>query len=469
MKIWFLTEERPKVKVLKEIINCLNQDHGLKITYTNLKIMPIFENSIFQFKYDIIGSNTKMCILTVEGNQGSFMDHLIFHQELKPDKTSVPTYVIEETKTTPAESRNVSVYQRLTKFVFIELFDKMKNTKKIMLYNIRTEYDTIPNTVEFGIRVMKTMGIEIIGIKQDYSKFQDLDELIQAKQKFATKRSDNTAITLNRENDNVIITGKLVKSGCLAYDPNIGAITGLAKAVRILQPKTNKIIVRNHGLSQSMVSNKKNKFIKIASKLKIELDGLVMTNPEVEIALDRMTMINSEPGMVLDKAIKPNLMLGKPYWKYSNKGEKIGSIFFHLLLKSHNIKIIYENHAGCEQGYFQYQDNKLKSIEKVTNKPDLIFLKEDEKTIYLIEGEQAKNVFQTKKGIEQLDTFETIEKDYCSSYQGYACKRFVMFYGDELSQKETDNEKILFGLKTDGTILFSKYCPNWIKNMIMKH
>ena len=437
MKVWFLTEERPKIEVLKKIIVCLNRDYKLGITYTTLEIIPVFEDSRFQFEYSILGSNVDMRLLIIEGSQGSFLDYLIFHQDSKPDKYSIPVYAIEETKTTTHESRNVSVFQRLTKFVFIDLFENMRYAKKIMLYSIRTPVTTIPNTFVFGLRVMKTMNIEIIGLDCHPSKFQTLDEMMTAKNSFASGRSDNVPISMRKNNSNLIITGKLEKSGRLGHDPNIGTITGLAKCAKTLDNSIDQIIISQHGLDQRMVQNSNNKLIKIASKLGIVLEGLQIQSLEI----------------------------GDQYWEYSIRGEKISSIFFHLVLESKSIKTIYENHAGCEQGYFEYPDGDLHPIQKTTKKPDLIFLNDDEKTVYLIEAEQSVNVFESGKGIEQLDGFDKVETDYCNTYDGYDCKRYVIFYGDELSQKQTDNPKILFGLKTDGSMLFSKYCPDWIRDL----
>ena len=437
MKIWFLTEERPKIEVLEKIIQCLNRDYELNIKYNHLKIIPIFKDSKFQFEYSILGTNMEMSLFIIEGAQGSFLDYLIFYQNHKPDDESVPLYAIEETKTTTHESRNVAVFQRLTKFVFIDLFNNMKQAKKIMLYSIRTPFHTIPKTFVFGLQVMKTMNIEIIGLEQDPPKFKSLDELMMAKNSFATNRSDNVPISMRVKDSDLIITGKLEKSGRLGHDPNIGTITGLAKCAKTLDYSIGNIIISQHGLKQKMIQNSRNKFIKIASTLGIILEGLQMQPTKID----------------------------GPYWRYSTQGEKISSIFFHLILELQKFKIIYENHAGCEQGYFVNPDGNLKAIEKITKKPDLIFLNHDVKEIYLIEAEQSKNVFQSKSGIKQLVGFDKVEKDYCNKYYDYDCKRYVIFYGDKISKKEIDNPNILFGLTTDGSVLFSKYCPNWIKDL----
>jgi len=65
----------------------------------------------------------------------SFVDFLIFYQEKQPTQKDIPLYAIEETKTDDKESRNTGVYQRASKFVFLENY--YPNVKKIMLYNLK--------------------------------------------------------------------------------------------------------------------------------------------------------------------------------------------------------------------------------------------------------------------------------------------------------------------------------------------
>lgn len=47
---------------------------------------------------------------------------LIFYQDKQPVVDDTPLYAIEETKTDDKESRNTGVYQRCSKFVFIQNF-----------------------------------------------------------------------------------------------------------------------------------------------------------------------------------------------------------------------------------------------------------------------------------------------------------------------------------------------------------
>lgn len=441
--LWILTEERPKEEVVKIIVEKFSKDNKLKIENEGVKIKPIIIDDKFQFRYIVEGVKidkiNNIHLKIISGSEGSFVDFLIFHQELEPTNDDSPTYIIEETKTNPAESRNVAVFQRTSKFVFVELFENNSNAEKIMLYSIRIPYYTLPPTFIFGIKAMKTLGVTIIGLKEVKEgcneAFKTVDELIKHKNSIATQRADNTPLSIQNEGDGVYrISGKLEKSGAFSHDPNMGAIALLAKLIKKLDHNTRKIIVVNHGLTQEMVENSENKFVKLANALNIELDGLTLQTPQVD----------------------------NQYWKYNNRGEKIVSIFTHLILQYKERKIIYENHAGCEQGYFEFPNGVLESIEKKTGKPDLIVVDEENRIIYLVEAEMAENAEKPGKGVNQLSTFQEVEDGFCSSYEGYTVERCVILYGDK---EPTNTNQIILQLKTDGQIIFYDSCPEFIKHI----
>ena len=125
-------------------------------------------------------------------------------------------------------------------------------------------------------------------------------------------------------------------------------------------------------------------------------------------------------------------------------------------------KIIYENHGSSEQGYFITNIGEYLQIGKQEAKPDLIILDEKNKEIFILEAEFSKNILN---GIKQLDGFSTIEEKYCKKYYPeYKYKRFVILYGDESSNAK----EVIFTLKTDGTVICSKNCPQVIKDAVDK-
>lgn len=98
-----------------------------------------------------------------------------------------PIMAIEETKTGYDESRNTSVYQRGSKFVYISAF--YSDINLYMLYNdehqVSEEKDP-PKTFVFGTKMLRTLGVKIIGKNlsdSEFRRFQSLDDLIAFKAK----------------------------------------------------------------------------------------------------------------------------------------------------------------------------------------------------------------------------------------------------------------------------------------------
>ena len=159
--LWFLTEERPKKEVLKTIFQKFAKDYGFAVFIDTIRIFPILKDNKFTFTYEVTGFRCnkveKVYIKTVSGNS-SFTDYLIFYQKDEPTLKDEPIYAIEETKTDDKESRNTGVYQRCSKFVFIESY--YPNAKKIMLYNLQIEQKLEPtSTYIFGTKLLLTLGV----------------------------------------------------------------------------------------------------------------------------------------------------------------------------------------------------------------------------------------------------------------------------------------------------------------------
>ena len=134
--LWILTEERPKKDALGMIIEKFLKDYKIVGFINNIRILPILnDDKTFTFTYEVKGLDTKVVkniyIKTVSG-YSSFVDFLVFYQDHEPKNDDTPIYAIEETKTDDAESRNTGVYQRASKFVYIEYY--YPNIRKIMLY-----------------------------------------------------------------------------------------------------------------------------------------------------------------------------------------------------------------------------------------------------------------------------------------------------------------------------------------------
>ena len=202
--LWILTEERPKKEVLGAIIEKFAKDHEIACFIDNIKILPILnEDKTFSFTYEVKGLDSKVVkqifIKTVSG-YSSFVDFLVFYQDDEPTIDDTPIYAIEETKTDDAESRNTGVYQRASKFVYIEYY--YPNIKKIMLYSLQvTQKEEATPTNIFGTRCLLTLGVEILGKKIDskiMTPFTSVDEVIQSKNAMRQPPKGNVPINLHK-------------------------------------------------------------------------------------------------------------------------------------------------------------------------------------------------------------------------------------------------------------------------------
>ncbi len=450
--LWLLTEERPKKEVLATIFQKFAKDYGFAVFIDSLRIFPILDKEKFTFTYEVTGFRCnkvdKVFIKTVSGNS-SFTDFLVFYQENEPIQTDTPIYAIEETKTDDKESRNTGVYQRCSKFVFIENY--YPSIKKIMLYNLQVTQKVNPTeTYIFGTRLLLTLGVEILGKKLDdtiFVPFTSIDEIIDFKAKMRKAPKGNVGILLTKLTDKIEISGRLFKSGGLSHDPNIGALSIICAALRKLGWDKN-LEITQHGLRQKHVG-KTNKFIQIANKLNISLQSLVI----------------------------PSADLNVNYWKYDLEGEKLGTIFVHLVVENFTEGYsIFENHAGSEKGYFitkagdaiplaKYKDKaKYKSGDKseIIHIPDLILIDFGRNEVINIEGKKYK--FR-KDGIAELNNYDFIEKNYIlKHYPDFQILRTVVLYGSQ--EKELIEIEIGFLLNENGELILGIKAPKLFQKAI---
>lgn len=444
--LWFLTEERPKIKVLVTIFEKFAKDRGLAVFVDEIRIFPIIKNNEFTFTYEVSGFRCnqvdKVYIKIVSGNS-SFTDYLIFYQEQEPTQKDIPIYAVEETKTDDSESRNTGVYQRCSKFVFIKHY--YPNVKMIMLYNLQVaqkEKQTLTNV--FGTRLLLTVGVEIMGkvqVNENYTAFNNIDELIAFKDRMRQAPKGNVPITIKKFENKIIVTGRLYKNGGLSHDPNIGALSIICSALRTLGWQ-KEIVISNHGLNQLCIGSR-NKFIHIANALNITLDGLSV----------------------------PQATRSDFYWKYDYEGEKLGTIFIHLVVENFTQGVsIYENHAGCERGYFitsrgehiaicKYMDReKYKNGDKnqIVFIPDLILKDIKRSEIINIEGKKYK--FRLN-GINELKNYDYIEKNYIlKDYPNYKILRTVVLFGSK--EQRIFEVEVGFLLNENGQMILGVKAPS---------
>jgi len=452
--IWILTEEMPKAGVIKTILNKVSTDQGLEMVFQELRIVPLIEGGRFIFVYKVEGVTSKdfkeVYIKIASGNS-SFVDFLVFIQDEEPDQSSEPLYAIEETKTDDSESRNTGVYQRCSKFVYVEFY--FPGVKKIMLYNLQIPQKKEPTETNiFGTRMLRTIGVEIIGKTYDaetMKPFSGLDEFIKVKSSMRKPPAGNVPIQVANNKDSISISGRLYKAGGIGHDPNIGALTIMALCIRKWE-KEKPIVITHHGLKQEHLG-KNNKFIQIAKRLKISLEGLTL----------------------------PDVSDNESYWHYENSQEKMATIFLNVILVAYTTaKVIYANHGGSERGYFidktsgplaigKYQEGKRDKY-KAGDKTAIIFLPDvivfDPKLNQIINVE-GKRFATRKNGIAELANFSYIENELIKpSYNPSSIVRTVAIFGG----KETSipEKEIGFLLNSNGDIILGKEAPSIFREAV---
>ncbi|SFF58585.1 hypothetical protein [Thermoflexibacter ruber] len=450
--LWLLTEERPKKEVLATIFQKFAKDYGFACFVDSLRILPILENDKFTFTYEVTGFRcnkvNKVFIKAVSGNS-SFIDFLVFYQENEPTQADTPIYAIEETKTDDKESRNTGVYQRCSKFVFIKNY--YPNVRMIMLYNLQVEQKEKPTeTYIFGTRLLLTLGVEILGKKLDeniFKPFESIDEIIDFKANMRKAPAGNVPILITKSKGKIQISGRLYKSGGLSHDPNIGALSIICAVLRKLG-WTKKLEITQHGLEQKHLG-KTNKFIQIANKLDVSLQGLEV--PQAELKVN--------------------------YWEYDTEGEKLGTIFIHLVVENFTQGYsIFENHAGSEKGYFitkegeaialaKYKDReKYKAGDKdqIIHIPDLILIDFGRSEVINIEGKKYK--FRSQ-GIAELANYDFIEQHYIKEYYPtFKVLRTVVLYGG--TEQQIVEIEVGFLLNENGELILGIKAPKLFQEAI---
>ena len=452
--LWLLTEERPKPSVILQIIEIYCNDFDDKITLKEeIRIKPIIENGVFKFIYVIEGLKVdganSIYIKTVSGSS-SFLDFLLFKQEYAPKEgcsTDNLIMAIEETKTSDDESRNTGVYQRGSKFVYITpYYDKVK---LYMLYNeeLDDREDKKPSdTSIFGTNILLTLGVTIVGkdISRWFKPFKSLDELINFKSSMRKPPAGNVPIEIKRFPDRIEISGRLSKpatAGNIGHDPNIGALSMISKCIRVLGWDKD-IVITLHGVTQAYVNKTKgkNKFLYICNILGLKLDGIVMPK---------------------------SVSLPELYWHYEMSSEKMTSILLHILGMYNGMYGVYENHAGCERGYFRTKSGELITLPKKDRQginlylPDVVLYDEPSNIILLVEGKKLSTL---SNGIEEIQYYDSIENEYIKpAYKGATILRCISIFGGNDSGYL--HKDVLIYMNLSGKIFINPNAPECVKSM----
>lgn len=451
-KLWILTEEKPKTSVVLQIVSAYCEDFNDSIVNKQeIKIRPVFNNGVFQFRYEVEGLSVAkadgIIIKTVSGSS-SFLDFLLFKQEKQPAEfgSDKPLMAIEETKTSDDESRNTGVYQRGSKFVFIDAF--YPGVKLYMLYNeelCAREYKKPSDTSIFGTNILLTLGVKILGKEMShwFKPFKSVDDLIRYKSMMRKPPAGNVPIEIVKAGDCISVSGRLAKpadAGNIGHDPNIGALAMISKCIRSLG-WTGDIKITQHGVTQQYINNTrgKNKFLYICNLLHLSMDGLRLPS---------------------------NVLFPEQYWHYEMSSEKMASILLHVQCEYFGLKEVYQNHAGCERGYFKDRSGHLITLPKKDTHgvnlylPDLVLWDEHTNTVVVVEGKKLDTL---QDGLEEIQYYGSIENEYIKpKYPNCNIVRGVSIFGGNLHAIPARG--VIFYLNIRGEVCVSNDAPKCIKN-----
>ena len=441
--IWFLTEEKPKTSVIKQILQIYEDDFGVHYRCNGeIGIKPLGNRGIFAFTYEVTGADVdgieKVYVKTVSGGS-SFLDFLFFVQKEAPVEggNNNLVFAVEETKTSDDESRNTGVYQRCSKFVYIKAF--YPDVPLYMLYNDELELrkDKKPSdTSILGTNMLLTNGVKISGKPVDrwFKPFTSIDELIRFKNGMRRPPAGNTPILIHKIGDKITVSGRLDKPkniGKIAHDPNIGALSYISYTLRQLGWAGEIEIVDHHVIQSSVRNNSHNKFLSICNMLDLKMEGITMPT---------------------------HYELPDSYWHYEDKSEKMASILFHIACECLGFKEVYQNHAGCERGYFKSSTGELITLPKycgVDNHnlliPDVIMRDDVNRIVYLMEG---KKLVTLANGLEEIEDYDDIESLYINKYfPGYTVKRYLTIFGGKSTT--LPHSKVLLYLNDYGKLIMN--------------
>ena len=317
-----------------------------------------------------------------------------------------------------------------------------------MLYNkeLEDEKDKKPSDTNiFGTNMLLTIGVKVIGkdVSKWFHKFNSITEMIEFKSKMKKPPQGNIPITIKViDEKNIEVSGRLSKpadEGNIGHDPNIGALSIISKTLRFLGWK-EKITITRHGVSQNFINRTKgkNKFLYICKILNLHLENI------------EIPFVASLP---------------ETYWHYDNSSEKIASILLHIAGEYNGLKEVYQNHAGCERGYFKTKTIPPIALPKkdkndiILNIPDLILYDEKSNEIILVEGKKLSTL---RKGLEEIQYYDSIEKEFINVYYpGSTTIRWLSIFGGNLN--DIPHKKVILYLNSNGKIFINKSAPDSIK------
>ena len=140
----------------------------------------------------------------------------------------------------------------------------------------------------------------------------------------------------------------------------------------------------------------------------------------------------------------------------------------HVLAENNGLEEVYQNHAGCERGYFYNKNHVAITLPKKDSSgeenlyiPDLILYEEPTNTILLIE---AKKLSTLREGLVEIEHYDSIENEFIKKYYPDAINlRYLTLFGGQID--DLPNDKVLVHMNLDGSVIINENAPDFIKEL----
>jgi len=377
------TEEYPNID---EITLMLRVGCNIHVTHlTNADIIPIMNERRFAGMWVITTQSFRVEIALFKGKT-SCIDYMLFQgncSDYTNGNAEKALCILESTKTSDSESRNTSVYQRITKFTtFYKMYPESTAIPIMFWLDSNWRTDKLTPTAIFGLKLLTTMQIRLymnvsnttIDIGQDCSiePFQSTTDLIQLKNGMKTI-SHNVSVKVTQQDTSYSISIKLDKgkgqsSGKVSHDPNVGLLCGIINCILVLEPNAN-FIITNHNISQSYFDKSP------SSKLWFSIHNAPITFENIQI--------RNLPCLPSVYFIREHKMT-----------EKLATILCQMIS---NTQTIFSNHGGCALTSIKGPNGIFKTVGRKMHRPDIVFA--DDNEIIIVEGKVEDDI---KNGCKQL-------------------------------------------------------------------
>ena len=424
--ITILTEENPQIHEVNFILSFLHIPAKVTAIIANIK------NLCWDGSFRVMSNNPAVnVILRLVKGHGSFVDYIVYDHINPNEVTSVPILLMESTKTNDSESRNTGINQRFTKFAVAR--HRFPSTPCVLFFN--AEHTPTTSTSALGRRLLTTFNVRAFDITgkdllSDAPAFTTIDELMLTKNSMKEKAGNvSVKITLTAPHQ-YSISAKLSKGDdkSICNDPSKGFITGIACAIHSLDPSA-LFIITEHGVDLTKLRAKPTeKFWYANNVYDLRLAGSSISSLGIK---------------------SPSV-----YWTFETETEKASTILFQNFMEVREKRIVYHNHSSSARSFFLDSAGKPHAVPKGITIPDLVFINEALKQIYICEGKIKKDI---QKGVEQLDNLEKFIEYVLKHYPGYAIERGLCLYLPKLADVATLQPSvkypIWFALDATGTYL----------------